>query len=53
LIETIAFTLSLKPSLDQYLAHNSHENVIYSYIKSVEIVAKSLLSRCLPYDTQD
>jgi len=50
LIDTLAFVLSLKPALEPYL---NHEAVNYAYVKAIEIVAKSMLSKCLPFTTQD
>lgn len=56
MIETIALILSLKPTIDQYLASSQltsqAEVVTYAYIKAIEIVAKALLSKSLPFQTQ-
>ena len=60
LIETICLILNLKQPIQDYSAANSTklpectvERLNYAYIKAIESVAKSFLSRCLPYDTQD
>ena len=60
LIETICLILGLKQPIQDYLSANSLklpscavERLNYAYIKAIESVAKSFLSRCLPYDTQD
>ena len=55
MVDAATLILSLQVKVDALLqqagASLSKNGVKYAMIKSIEVVSKSLLSRCLPYET--
>ena len=55
MVDAAALILSLQAKVDALLQQASatlfKNGVTYAMIKSIEVVSKSLLARCLPYET--
>lgn len=56
LVDTATLIISLKASVESHLQQAGtleKKAVMYALTKAIEVVSKSLLSRSLPYETQD
>ena len=54
MVDAAALILFLKPAIESKLQQATSykkDGVVFAFIKSIEMVSKSLLSRCLPYET--
>ena len=54
MVEAASLIIELKAAVElrlQSAGSLEKGGVLFAYMKAVEVVSKSLLSRCLPYDT--
>ncbi len=56
MIEAAVLIIQIKPAISDQLSKAfklDRDNLSYAQTKIIEALSKSLLTRCLPYDTQD